>query len=79
MYVISRIVKGRRDYLAEDLNTFSDKFIKARFFNSKKEANLWLKSAMTYSILAHRNDATSKSQPTYELLSVMMKVNKESV
>ena len=74
LYVISRIVKGRRDYLVEDLDTFSDKFNNARFFDSKKEAVTWLRSAVTYSLLS---PILRKSQPTYELLSVTMKINKE--
>ena len=73
LYAISRIVKGRRSYLVEDLGMFSDKFDKARFFVSKKDAELWLRSATTY-------NALSRIQPpaTYELLSVTMKINKES-
>ena len=77
LYTISRIVKGRRDYLAKDPDTFSDKFNKAHFFDSKKEAMTWLKSATAYDILTYDNDVLRKSQPAYELLSVTMKISKE--
>jgi hypothetical protein len=72
LYVISRIFKGRRSYLV-DLDTFSDQFNKAYFFDSKKDAKQWMKSAMTYD-----PPCKIQPQPTYELLSVTMKINKES-
>lgn len=81
LYVISRVVKGRRDYMVDGLRTYSDNITSAKFFENKKEAEQRLQAEVAHDLLTKRqmewNGRKIGSFPTYELLSVTMKINKE--
>jgi len=84
MYVVSRVHKGRRTYLKDDLRGYSDKITEAKFYDSKQKAMAALEQEKFcdenyIKLREYHGDKNIRNQwdSKYELIALEMRLKKE--